>query len=194
MKNFFLLGLLCSAFLSGGCTMVGYETQSGYIGPYGGSYTRTITWVPASSPQGQMILSQAPRKATSVRHSHPIALLRPVPGWITNGPHGKYHAAIDFHAPIGTPVRAAASGTVISTEWSNQSGNMIKILHGGGVETVYCHLSEFRVKQGDPVSQGQIIALSGDTGWDCRGAHLHFAVYGEPNPFARELVSYANAR
>jgi murein DD-endopeptidase MepM/ murein hydrolase activator NlpD len=116
--------------------------------------------------------------------------MRPVDGVVTNGPHGRYHSAVDFRAAVGTPVRAAAEGQVILSGWDDRSGNKIIIYHPNGTRTVYCHLSRFFVLKGGFVRKGEIIALSGETGWDCRGAHLHFDVWGAPNPFTNE-VRYA---
>jgi len=104
---------------------------------------------------------------------------------VTNGPHGKGNAAVDLRAAVGTQVLAAADGAVVHAGWDNQSGNKIVIQHRGS-QTAYCHLSKMYVADGQKVVRGQVIGLSGDTGWDCRGAHLHFAVYGGHNPFANE--------
>lgn len=85
------------------------------------------------------------------------------------------HIGIDYRANVGTPVRAAASGVVIllSTGWSGGYGNEIVISHGGGVATRYAHLSKFNTSTGQTVSQGDIIAYSGNTGRST-GPHLHF--------------------
>jgi murein DD-endopeptidase MepM/ murein hydrolase activator NlpD len=80
---------------------------------------------------------------------------------------------VDFAAPNGTPVRAAAAGRVTSAHYSTTAGNMIVIDHGGGFDTRYFHLSRFAVGVGARVSQGQTIGYVGSTG-NSTGNHLHF--------------------
>jgi murein DD-endopeptidase MepM/ murein hydrolase activator NlpD len=87
---------------------------------------------------------------------------------------GRMHEGIDIGAGYGTPIVAAASGTVIFAGWMGGYGNLIIIDHGGGVATAYAHQSSFAVG-GGPVSQGQTIGYVGCTG-QCFGPHLHFEV------------------
>jgi murein DD-endopeptidase MepM/ murein hydrolase activator NlpD len=90
----------------------------------------------------------------------------------------EYHPGIDIAVPSGTPIRAAASGTVIFTEPESSSGgygNYTCIDHGGGLSTCYAHQASFAVSAGQSVSQGQIIGYSDCTGY-CFGPHLHFEV------------------
>ena len=80
--------------------------------------------------------------------------------------------------PEGTPIRAAAAGTVIFTEPEASSGgygNYTCIDHGGGLSTCYAHQTSFAVSAGQSVSQGEIIGYSGCTGY-CFGPHVHFEV------------------
>ena len=86
------------------------------------------------------------------------------------------HNGLDFAAPKGTPIYAAAAGTVIDARYSSSWGNVIKIDHGGGVVTLYAHCSWLGVSVGNVVSAGQQIAKVGSTGWST-GNHLHFTVY-----------------
>jgi murein DD-endopeptidase MepM/ murein hydrolase activator NlpD len=119
-----------------------------------------------------------------------LKLVHPVKGPITtkygqttdsNGQElwgGNQHKAIDYGVPIGTPVQAAASGTVKATgsgSGDRSYGNYIELDHGNGYTTLYAHLSSIQVAVGQSVVQGQVIGLSGDTGYT-RGAHLHFEV------------------
>lgn len=83
------------------------------------------------------------------------------------------HEGLDFASPVGTPVRAALGGTVVTAINHPQYGNYIEIDHGGGVKTGYAHLSQLRVVRGQRVSEGQIIGLSGNTG-NSSAPHLHF--------------------
>jgi murein DD-endopeptidase MepM/ murein hydrolase activator NlpD len=92
-----------------------------------------------------------------------------------NGVKKSQHLGLDFRASIGTPVHATNAGTVILARPLYFEGNCIMLDHGQGLLTIYMHLSEFKVKEGDKVAAGQLIALSGGTGRST-GPHLHFAV------------------
>jgi murein DD-endopeptidase MepM/ murein hydrolase activator NlpD len=90
----------------------------------------------------------------------------------------EYHPGIDIAVPEMTPIRAAASGTVIFTQSEASSGgygNYTCIDHGGGLSTCYAHQTSFAVSAGQVVSQGDIIGYTGCTGY-CLGPHLHFEV------------------
>ena len=89
----------------------------------------------------------------------------------------RLHAGIDFGAPIGSPVRASADGKIEIAGPMSGFGNHIRIQHAG-FETSYSHLSEIpdSIKPGVEVKQGDIIALSGNTGLST-GPHLHFEFY-----------------
>jgi murein DD-endopeptidase MepM/ murein hydrolase activator NlpD len=101
--------------------------------------------------------------------------------WPVNGPivspfgmrWGRLHAGVDIAVPSGTPVRAAASGTVAIAGWVSGYGNYICIQHGGALSTCYGHNSSLGVSTGQQVGQGQVIASSGCTG-HCLGPHVHF--------------------
>ena len=96
--------------------------------------------------------------------------------------NGKGHNGMDFGATIGTPVKAVLSGTVVETGNTDaypgcySYGKWVLIKHGNGLATLYAHLSDIRVKAGQKVYTGQIIAYSGNTGYST-GPHLHFTVY-----------------
>jgi murein DD-endopeptidase MepM/ murein hydrolase activator NlpD len=85
------------------------------------------------------------------------------------------HAGIDIGVPSGTPIHAAASGTVVIAGWVSGYGNYTCIDHGGGLATCYAHQSSFATSVGAHVSQGQVIGYTGCTG-HCFGPHLHFEV------------------
>jgi len=91
------------------------------------------------------------------------------------------HTGLDFPADIGTPIRAAAGGVVVSAEWHAQYGQVLEISHGGGLTTLYAHTSRIRVKVGDIVKRGQWVAEVGNTGRST-GPHLHFEVLVEGVP------------
>lgn len=86
------------------------------------------------------------------------------------------HTGDDIGAPSGTPIKAAAAGTVISTTSGGPYGNNTLISHGGGLVTMYAHQSRFGVKKGDVVSKGQTMGYVGSTGYST-GPHLHFEVH-----------------
>jgi murein DD-endopeptidase MepM/ murein hydrolase activator NlpD len=88
---------------------------------------------------------------------------------------GRLHAGIDIAVPYGTPIHAAAAGTVVLAGWVSGYGNYTCIDHGGGMATCYAHQSSYAVSQGAAVSQGQLIGYVGCTG-HCFGPHLHFEV------------------
>ena len=91
-------------------------------------------------------------------------------------PSGSYHSGVDFPVPTGTPVYAAADGTVINVEYLTYSyGYYIQIDHGNGLTTLYGHNSQLLVSQGQKVTRGQMIAKSGSTG-NSTGPHCHFEV------------------
>lgn len=85
------------------------------------------------------------------------------------------HTGLDFPADIGTPIRAAAGGVVLSAEPDGAYGLAVKLDHGNGLVTRYAHTSRVLVKVGDLVKRGQAIALVGSTGRST-GPHLHFEV------------------
>lgn len=86
-----------------------------------------------------------------------------------------FHAGMDVATPEGNPVFATADGTVISRTNDATGGRTIKLNHGRGIVTVYCHLSKFQVKVGQKVKRGQIIGLVGSTG-KAVGPHVHYEV------------------
>lgn len=129
----------------------------------------------------------------------------PAPGQITGtfGPRGiiciggvctpAFHDAVDIANAAGTPVVAAAAGTVSAAYTESLGGNIVEIDHGGGVTTLYAHLLDgsFAVTEGQTVEAGQTIALMGSTGSASTGPHVHFSVWVDgtaidPMPFMEE--------
>ena len=100
---------------------------------------------------------------------------QPIAGASTN------HKGMDFAATIGTPIYAAASGTVTSASYSGNAGNMIVINHGNGLQTYYMHCNSMYVRAGQTVSKGQNIGAVGSTG-NSSGPHLHFQVMQNGTP------------
>jgi murein DD-endopeptidase MepM/ murein hydrolase activator NlpD len=94
---------------------------------------------------------------------------------VFNGEKRSQHQGLDFRVPSGTPIHAANAGKIILARNLYFEGNCVVIDHGQGLMTLYLHLSEFKVKEGDQVEKGQLIGLSGGTG-RATAPHLHFAV------------------
>ena len=92
----------------------------------------------------------------------------------SNG-EGEFHTGIDISAPMGTPIRATADGTVKSAAMENGYGREVVIDHGHNVETCYAHMSGFTVMAGQTVVRGQVIGYVGMSG-RTTGAHLHYEV------------------
>ena len=110
-----------------------------------------------------------------------ISLIRPVSGTISSrfgvssSIRRSSHTGLDIATAKGTPIVAAASGTVTFSGWKGSYGNMLVISHGNGVQTYYAHCSKLYVSTGTNVSQGQTIAAVGSTG-NSTGPHLHLEI------------------
>jgi len=115
----------------------------------------------------------------------------PLPGYTNNSSaYGwRVHPIYGIPAPTGTPIVAAASGTVTTAGWVSGYGNYTVINHGGGVMTAYGHQSAIHVSVGQRVTAGQTIGLVGSTG-NSTGPHLHFEVY--VNGSTQNPMSYFN--
>ena len=127
-------------------------------------------------------------------------LMAPVAGRITSGFGYRYHpilhftrlhAGIDFGAPYGAPIAAAADGEVVGAGYAGGYGRQVRVMHSGGIMTTYSHMSSIVAVPGTPVRQGQVIGYVGASGL-ATGPHLHFEVRinGQPvNPLTARLVS-----
>ena len=120
---------------------------------------------------------------------HPVQILAgyfidPVPGYrLSQGIHD--NNAVDLAIGKGTPIHAAAAGTVILARkgYNGGFGNVVIIQHPNGVQTLYAHQSKIAAHTGDEVYQGEVIGYVGSTGHST-GPHLHFEVHGAQNPGA----------
>lgn len=125
--------------------------------------------------------SMAPAPTGGTVKAGPIGakgLSWPLSGRLTSGfgsRGGRLHAGIDLAVPIGTPVRAAAAGTVLHAGEAGGYGLAVYLQHAGGIVTRYGHLSRVQVRRGQTVAAGAQVALSGNTGRST-GPHLHFEV------------------
>jgi murein DD-endopeptidase MepM/ murein hydrolase activator NlpD len=88
---------------------------------------------------------------------------------------GRMHEGIDIGVSAGTPIHAAAAGTVIYCGWMEGYGNLVVVDHGNGLATAYAHQSAIAVTCGQGVAQGQVVGYAGSTGHST-GPHLHFEV------------------
>ena len=104
------------------------------------------------------------------------------------------HTGLDFPVAIGTPIRAAAGGVVISTLTLPSYGQMVEIDHGNRLHTRYAHSSKILVRTGQMIKRGDVVALVGSTGRST-GAHLHYEtrIDGEPVDPTRFLAGRGNA-
>lgn len=98
-------------------------------------------------------------------------------GWRTHPIYGtrRFHTGIDIGVGEGTPIDAARSGTVVDSGYMGAYGLAAIIDHGGGMATLYAHMSSIRVGAGQRVSTGEVVGLVGSTGYST-GPHLHFEV------------------
>jgi peptidoglycan DL-endopeptidase CwlO len=133
---------------------------------------RAATSAPSDNPSGTVATPSA------------AGLIWPVQGPITSpfGPRwGGFHPGIDIGIPEGTPIHAAAAGTVIYCGWESGYGNLVVVDHHNGLATAYAHQSRIEVSCNQNVEQGQVLGLSGCTGF-CTGPHLHFEVRVNGSP------------
>lgn len=138
------------------------------------------TVVDEARPSGVHQPGFVARATTPLAHPlTPSARISSVYGWRVNptglGDPIQFHIGQDFAVMCGTPVRAAASGTVTWAGWKGTAGLRVDIEHAGGMATAYRHNSVILRQPGDQVESGDVIALVGSTG-NSTGCHLHFEV------------------
>ncbi|MEW2328413.1 M23 family metallopeptidase [Micromonospora chersina] len=162
----------------------------------------TPSAAPANPSPSPSTASPKPTKTASAKPK-PKKTTKPKPAWVIpmTGAEitscfgqrwGTLHAGIDFAMPAGTPIHAAAAGTVVKAgDAGDGYGNSVFVDHGNGYLTHYAHQSRLIVSVGDKVKAGQVIGYEGSTG-DSTGPHLHFEVHKgamwnqiDPAPFLR---------
>ncbi|MDG4835079.1 M23 family metallopeptidase [Micromonospora sp. WMMD967] len=157
---------------------------------------------PTASPSAVSASPTPAKTATAKAKPKPKKTTKPTPAWVNPMPDaavtscygqrwGTLHAGIDLALPSGTPIHAAAAGTVTQAgDASDGYGNSVFIDHGNGYLTHYAHQSRIAVTVGQAVKAGQVIGYEGATG-DATGPHLHFEVHQgmwnqiDPAPFMR---------
>lgn len=127
-------------------------------------------------------------------------LLAPVPGGVTSNfglrrhpilGYKRMHAGIDFKARYGTPIVAVSDGRVSAAGRSGGCGIAVRLEHGGGLSTRYCHMSRMAVGAGQSVRRGQVIGYVGSTGLST-GPHLHYEMYRGGRAINPASVSFVN--
>lgn len=112
-------------------------------------------------------------------------MIQPVEGTLTSGFGARndpitgvlsYHPAVDLAAPAGTPILVVLDGIVSDVGYNSIYGNYVKVWHNGRLQTMYSHCSAVLVETGDVVSQGDVVAKVGSTGYST-GNHLDFQVF-----------------
>ncbi|WP_419816768.1 M23 family metallopeptidase [Glacieibacterium sp.] len=104
--------------------------------------------------------------------------------------YSRLHQGVDFGAASGSPIMAAAAGTISFAGWHGGHGNYVMVKHNGTLSTAYAHMSRFAVKAGQTVAQGQVIGYVGSTGLST-GPHLHYEIWlkGAPvNPLTLKFL------
>lgn len=161
------------------------KTISGLVNQITSAINNTNNDSNSSSSNGKVVLANKGEKTWGYNEPEAVGYFtHPLPGSRkTQDIHG--FNGLDFGAPKGTPILAAASGQVILAKGSGYNGGYgqyVVIKHDNGTQTLYAHASKVLVSVGDNVKQGETIALVGSTGRST-GNHLHFEVRGAYNPF-----------
>ncbi len=128
----------------------------------------------------------AEREKFSTKQTKKISglnLINPVRGKITNPFDAeKNHFAVDIALKNNTPIKAIADGRIIFADWTKNGGNTIIIKSSNNLISTYKHNNKLLRKEGDFVRQGEVIALSGNTGEKTNGPHLHFELWLNGHP------------
>ncbi|WEX07310.1 peptidoglycan DD-metalloendopeptidase family protein [Chelativorans sp. AA-79] len=169
-----------SALEAAGIEMAGRHGEEGAGGP--------LIAAMGGTPFEERVreLEEALDRLESVKRTvRRLPIISPVPGAAVTSGFGMrrdpllgrpaYHPGLDLRAAPGSPVRAAAAGTIVEAGWNGGYGRMIEIDHGDGMRTRYAHLSGMLVRKGDKVSDGEVIGRVGSSGRST-GPHLHYEV------------------
>lgn len=141
--------------------------------------TTAVPEVQQIASTNQIMQNRAAAAAAAKAEAERPRFVRPSSGTITSGfgaRWGTTHYGLDFAAPIGTPIYAAADGVVIEAGPASGFGLWVRIQHEDGTVTVYGHMKDFSVHEGEQVKAGEQIARTGNRG-QSTGPHLHFEVW-----------------
>jgi murein DD-endopeptidase MepM/ murein hydrolase activator NlpD len=144
---------------------------------------KSVIWVNADGVGGQG--SQGMRLPVSGRVTSGFGTrFHPILGY------QRFHAGLDLAATSGSPIAAAADGRVVSAGWHGGYGRLVAIVHSGGIETLYGHMSQIAARPGEMVRQGQVIGYVGSSGLST-GPHLHYEVLKNGRPVNPTSVKLA---
>ncbi|NBO31417.1 MAG: M23 family metallopeptidase, partial [Cyanobacteria bacterium WB6_1B_304] len=170
--------------------------------PFLGSTSQLVAATPTESSSyetlmqstlGRVVSPELPSLSSPDRYLPDASIFKgyiwPTKGSLTSGfgwRWGRMHRGIDIAGPVGTPIVAAAEGVVVTSGWNSGGyGNLVEIRHADGSLTLYAHNQRILVEEGQRVTQGQLIAEMGSTGFST-GPHLHFEIHpagqGAVNP------------
>lgn len=125
-------------------------------------------------------------------------LMAPVPGRLTSHfgmrrhpvlGYVRMHSGLDFAAASGTPIVAVSDGRISAAGRMGGCGNAVRIDHGGGLQTRYCHMSQVAAYEGQAIGRGQVIGYVGSTGLST-GPHLHYEMYRNGQPVDPSQVTF----
>lgn len=154
-------------------TVQGHQHSAVWFDPHGGHAQAAAYYAPdGSSLARAFLLSPLPYDRLTSGYGWRISPIFHKP---------EFHKGIDLAIPMGTPVRTIADGRVVYAGWGTGYGKYVKVEHPGGFATIYSHLSSFEVHVGETVKQGEVVALSGSTGWST-GPHLYFQFFVRGKP------------
>ncbi len=124
---------------------------------------------------------------TSKRAGVKYHFIAPVKGNVTTGfERKKKHFAVDVAVKKNTPIKVIANGTIIFSSWTSDTGNVVVVEHPNNIISIYKHNNKLLKNVGDFVKQGEVIALSGNTGEKTTGPHLHFELWIKGYPMNPE--------
>ena len=132
---------------------------------------------------GQPAYEQVKISPTNGARIEELYFIPPLRGYITaDFQPSKKHYGIDIAAPKNTPIKSAMAGTVIISDWTLETGNIIGIQHKNNLVSFYKHNSVLLKKIGSFVKAGEAVAIIGNTGQLSDGPHLHFEIWHNGQP------------
>ena len=171
--------------------------DSAFFENAGNAVSKAIEPIPAIDSQFRKEFEES--ELTFLTVSNPISqelaeqyFYSPIEGIVTTQFNIKdEHYGIDIVSKSNEPVKSVAEGTVVFSDWTQESGNVIAIQHRGDIISVYKHNSALLKKVGSFVNSGQVIAIIGNTGEFTTGPHLHFEMWYNGNPVdPEEFISF----